>query len=313
MQRRTNSVLFSVVIPAYNRGAWVGEAVSSALAQVGPDFEVIVVDDGSTDDTPEVLAEYADKALVVRQENKGVSLARNSGIEASRGDWIAFLDADDRWRPGHLERLEKAILAEPEAGIVYADAMVIDAAGTELKIKRSPDPGPDPFITCLLANNITTSSAAVRRDCIDKVGGFLPGLKSGQDWDLWLRVLDSWPAVHVPEVSVDYRRQEGGTVHTRGMAMREDSLLVVSRAAKLRPDLPAGVLKKARANCYLESAVRMLAALDSAHARSELLSALRLHPAALRAWGLLFLSLGGPSAAEAALVYRRRKEGSPWA
>ena len=301
-------LLFSVVIPAYNRGKWVAEAVDSALSQDRHDFEVIVVDDGSTDNTEETLSVYKEMAVVIRQENAGVSVARNTGIENAQGEWVAFLDADDRWRPGHLGRLAEAIRKNPDAGLIYTDAMVIDDEGRELKEKRQPKMGDDPFIDLLLGNNITTSGAAVKRECFSDIGMFLPDLKSGQDCDVWLRVADKYPVIHLPEISVDYRRQPESTVHTRGMAMRDDCLFIMSRAASLRDDLPATMLKRANANCYYESAVRMLAASDARLARLELVSGLREYPS-LKSLALLALSLGGPKMATFAVSIRRRNEG----
>lgn len=300
--------MFSVVIPAYNCARWVGEAVLSALREGRDDVELIVVDDGSTDDTWEALAPFRDRARLFKQENAGVAAARNRGIAEATGLWIAFLDADDRFRPGHLERLARAIAANPEAGLIYADAMVIDGEGREIKQKISPGPGNDPFLNLLLKNSITTSAAAVRRACLDQVGGFYPGLKGPEDWDLWLRLAQSFPVIHVPEVSVDYRRQAGGLVHTRGLAMREDNLKVIERAASLRPGLPGGALRQARANCFLESAVRLAAGGEASLARRELMAALRLNPLPAKAWGLFALTLLGRPALQAALALKRGRE-----
>jgi glycosyltransferase involved in cell wall biosynthesis len=306
-----DKIMFSVVTPVYNCGRWVAEAVNSALGQERDDFEMIVVDDGSTDETPEILGRCSDRARIIRQENAGVSAARNRGMEEARGEWIAFLDADDRWRPGHLDRLASGIERNPGAGLVYTDVMVIDEQGRSLKPKRSPGPGSDPFRSLILANTITTSAAAVRRECLGKTGSFLPGLECGEDWDLWLRIAHRFPVVHVPEISADYRRRGGGAVHTRGIAMRDDNLLVVSRAAALSEDLPKSLLRKARANCYLESAVRLLVDDDVAGARNEALAALRANPLLPAAWGILAMTLGGRPTARAVLRWRRRRERTP--
>jgi glycosyltransferase involved in cell wall biosynthesis len=302
---------FSVVIPAYNCARWLGEAVESALGQGREGAEVIVVDDGSTDDTPSVLASFAGRARVLRQENAGVAAARNRGIEEAHGEWIAFLDADDRFRPGHLDRLDRAAREHSEAGLIYTDAMMVDEAGREIKSRRSPDPGPDPFTSLLLKNTVTTSAAAVRRECLDRVGMFYPGLKGPEDWDLWLRLAHGFPVAHVPEISVDYRRQSGGLVHTCGLALREDNLTVIERAASLRPGLALGVLRKARANCFWESAVRLAAGGEASLARRELTAALRFDPLQVRAWGLFVLAMGGRTALRAALAVKRIAERTP--
>lgn len=303
-----SDLLFSVVIPTYNQAQWLSEAVASALAQGREDTEVIVVDDGSTDETPEVLRAFADRALIIRQENAGVSAARNRGLEAGQGRWIAFLDGDDRWRPGHLDRLARAIAERPEAGLIFTDAMVMDEDGRELKARRSPDPGRDPFRSFLLENPVTTSAAAVRREALQKTGKFCLDLKGPEDWDLWLRLALDFPVVHLPELSVNYRRQSQGLVHTRGVALREDTFKAMERISALVPDLPASLLRRARFNRYLESAVRLLAGEDIRTARRELISALREDPFGVRAWLLLAFSLGGKSLVQAALKWRQSRE-----
>ncbi|HUT53321.1 MAG TPA: glycosyltransferase [bacterium] len=299
---------FSVVIPVYNSGRWVAEAVESALGQGRDDVEVIVVDDGSTDDTPAVLARFAGRARVIRQENGGVSVARNRGIGEARGEWIAFLDADDRFRPGHLDRLDRAASAHPDAGLIYADAMLIDGEGREIKPKTARDPGPDPFTSLLLRNVITTSATAVRAGCLNQVGAFYPVLKGPEDWDLWLRLAARFTVARIPEISVDYRKHGAGLVHTRGVSMREDNLTVIARAASLRPGLPEEVIRKARANCFLESAVRLAAGEEASATRQELVSALRLNPMLPAAWALFALTLGGRPALRMAMSFRRRRE-----
>jgi len=252
---------FSVVIPVYNLERYVMEAIQSALSQTRPADEVIVVDDGSTDNSPEVIASFADRIKSIMQENSGVSVTRNKGIEAASGDWICFLDGDDRWKAHHLETVEKAIKDNPDAGMVFSDAIVIGENGKEIKKKLSPDPGPDPFVSLLLRNTITTSACCVKKRIIEKNGGFLKSLKGMEDWDLWLRIAREHEVAHIPQITIDYRKQEMSLVHTRGRGkgMREDNLFVVSRAAALDPKLPMPVLRKARANCYLESAVRLTA------------------------------------------------------
>ncbi len=302
-------LLFSVVVPAYNCARWVDEAIQSVLDQDRDDFEIIVIDDGSTDDTPKILARLARHARVIRQENAGVAAARNRGIEAARGQWIAFLDADDRFRPGHLDRLARAIATAPGAGLVYADAMVVDEHGRPRKRKHSPALGPDPFVEILLANNVTTSATAVRRACFDEIGRFALDLQGPEDWDLWLRLARRYRLVHVPAISIDYRRQEQGLVHTRGLALRVDNMTVLERARILAPELPAAVMKRARANAYVESAVRLLAGGDATSARAELILALKQRPLFPRALALLGLALAGPGAARAVMAWRRRDEG----
>jgi len=304
------NIFASAIIPARNAERWIAEAVDSVLAQDRDDIEVIVVDDGSTDGTADILAGYGPPVRVISQTNQGVSAARNRALLEAGGQWAAFLDADDRWLPGHISAIAKAARRQPEAGLVYTDAVVIDGNGNRVKNKPSPGPGENPFFTILLANRITTSAAAVRRAVLEKVGVFVEGLKSGascEDWDLWLRVALESPVVHVPRVTVEYRRQEDSAVQSTGMSIRDDNLYVLSRAEKLSP-IPAPLLKKARGNCYLESAVRLLTAAQTSAARVELFRALRHRPFLPSAWALLPVTLAGPRFAERALKWKRQRE-----
>lgn len=308
MSEKHESPFFSAVIPVYNQSRWIEETLTSALEQGRKDLEVIVVDDGSTDDSTSIIEKFSGRVNLIRQENAGVAAARNRGFEAARGKWIAFLDSDDLWLPGHLDRLARAIDENPTAGLVYANALVIDEQGKKRKLKPSKPPGPDPFLTVLLANTITTSAAAIRRDVLGEVGNCWPGLQRGEDWDLWLRIAHRHPVVHVPETSVLYRRQTTSLVHTGGAGMREDNLRVIARAAALRPEMPASALRRARANAFQESAIRLLAALETGLARRELWFALKERPSSIRSWALLVASLGGKTLARWIIEQRRARE-----
>ena len=118
---RDNEIKISAVIPVYNRAALIRRAVDSVLSQTVKPYEVIVVDDGSTDDTPRILAAYGDKLTVIRQQNRGVSAARNAGIKAAGGDWIALLDSDDEWLPKKLQYAREFIKQNPEIKIFQSE------------------------------------------------------------------------------------------------------------------------------------------------------------------------------------------------
>lgn len=175
----------SVIIPTYNSGPLVVEAVESALAQTAPPHEVIVVDDGSTDDTADRLTRFGDRIRYVRQTNARVAAARNNGVRTATGDAVAFLDADDVWHPEKLARQVAALDADPDLGLVGTDVF--------------PWPGglPDPPVAsavtryttdAMLPNNpITTSSVLVRRAVLDRAGEFDRQLFGPEDYDLWLR------------------------------------------------------------------------------------------------------------------------------
>ncbi|MFW5634392.1 MAG: glycosyltransferase family 2 protein [Erythrobacter sp.] len=201
--------LVSVVIPAYNRAATLGRAVASVLAQDHRALEVIVVDDGSTDATPEVIAGLADPRLrSVRQPNRGVSAARNRGIAEARGDFIAFLDSDDEWLPGKLAR-QLAVFAASgrEVGLVYGGLEILGADGVRSILPRHVGPVFEP----LLVENVLfgfSSNALMRSEVFETVGGFDESLPAIEDYDLALRIARFFRIAAVPEPISRYHDQE---------------------------------------------------------------------------------------------------------
>lgn len=177
----------SVVIPTYNSGPLVAGAVESALAQTAPPHEVIVVDDGSTDDSADRLARFGDRIRYVRKPNGGVSSARNSGVAEASGDAVAFLDADDVWHPRKLEQQTNALVARPDLGLLGTRVYAWPAAA-------HPDAGPatEPVTITLdelvERNNLVTSTVLARTAALRAAGPFDPSLQGPEDYDLWLRV-----------------------------------------------------------------------------------------------------------------------------
>jgi len=180
--------LFSVIIPVHNRYRPVKEAIDSVLSQTFSGHELIVVDDGSTDDTPRVAEEYADRIRYLRRENRGVSAARNTGVAASSAPWLAFLDSDDRWLPGKLERQARFIRENPGIMINQTDETWIRRGRRvnprERHLKREGHIFIDSLELCL----ISPSAAVMSRECFDRYGPFDEDLPACEDYDLWLRV-----------------------------------------------------------------------------------------------------------------------------
>jgi glycosyltransferase involved in cell wall biosynthesis len=179
---------FSVIIPVYNRYHCVRKAIDSVLSQTFADYELIVVDDGSTDDTPRVAEEYADRIRYLRRENRGVSAARNTGVTASTASWLAFLDSDDLWLPGKLERQARFIRENPGIMIHQTDETWIRRGRRvnprERHLKREGHIFIDSLGLCL----ISPSAAIMSRECFDRYGPFDEDLPACEDYDLWLRV-----------------------------------------------------------------------------------------------------------------------------
>lgn len=194
----------SVVIAAYNPGAHLRESIKSVVAQTFTDWELIVVDDGSRQDLSWVSA-LDPRIAFARQENQGVSIARNHGIAMSRGRFIAFLDQDDRWRPGKLERQVSLL----KTGSVFSHTAfdIIDGNGSRVR----PGYGERVSYLDMLAGRlgILLSSTVVDRDVLRQVGQFDPGLRQMQDLDLFLRLARRYEASYVGSVEVDYRVHAG--------------------------------------------------------------------------------------------------------
>lgn len=184
---------FSVIIPAYNAEAFVGEAIESVLRQSVSDWELIVVDDGSTDATAGVVDGFTDPRIhLIRQENAGVSVARNRGIAVAHGAYLAFLDADDRLRRTALERLSAGFEGAPNVCVAYGNASLIDVSGESFGPDTRPVFGLRPsgyVLPELLARNLISIGALlVRARCLADCGGFRVGIRMGQDWEMWCRL-----------------------------------------------------------------------------------------------------------------------------
>lgn len=199
----------SVVIPAYNAEAFIGDTVHSALNQTFSDLEVIVVDDGSKDGTVKRLEEFGDRIRVHQKPNGGVSSARNAGVDLARGTFIAFLDADDLWAPTKLERQLHGLTAP----MSFTDRHNIGARGDipELQSESTPMEGGDLFEPLMLRGNfITLTTVLLRRDLFLQMDGFYSGLNGTEDWDLWLRIAAQHPIAFCPEPLASYRFHPGG-------------------------------------------------------------------------------------------------------
>jgi glycosyltransferase involved in cell wall biosynthesis len=222
----------SAIIPAYNHARFLAQAIESALAQTLPPVEVIVVDDGSTDETAEVLARYAGRIRVIHQANRGVAAARNAGAAAAVGDYLAFLDADDVWAPGKLAAQTARLLAEPDLGLVHCSEEQIDAAGATLGYLYDGLEGWVIEEFLLFRRAIIRgggSGALIPSAVFQAVGGFDERLSTSADWDLYCRIAARYRIGFVPEALLRYRLH-GGNMHTNFYAMEHDMLLAFAKA-----------------------------------------------------------------------------------
>ena len=211
--------LFSVVIPLFNKGNFISDCIKSAVAQEFDDYEIIVVDDGSTDGGAEVAKRFSSRLVrLITQKNAGVAAARNTGIAHASFDWIAFLDADDLWAPWHLSTLREAVRAAPEVvGVAAISAPV--PLGFALSEVPSHGDGAAAQVEVInyfkrAARDVTvfhTSSAAVRRGRLEDIGGFR-NHKVGQDQECWVRVFLNNSCGVVARKTAFYRQDTGGAM-----------------------------------------------------------------------------------------------------
>ncbi len=187
----------SVVIPTYNRRATLPRALDSVLAQTLPAVEIIVVDDGSTDGTGEWLATAYPRVRLLRQPNRGVSAARNAGIAAAEGDWIALLDSDDAWLPAKLDTQAKAIAARPGHRLCHTEEIWIRDGKRVNAMKKHAKCGGRIFRQCLPLCVISPSAALLDKHLLQEHGGFDEHLPACEDYDLWLKVCAREPVLFV--------------------------------------------------------------------------------------------------------------------
>jgi len=193
-------VKVSTIIPTYNRSGVLPATVESALAQTYPDFEVIVVNDGSEDDTRQIAERIDDPRVTVihHAHNRGVAAARNTGIEAARGTLLAFLDDDDRWLPDKLAK-QAPLFDDPAIGLVYCGVAIVDERGTVTR-HAIPTRRGDIYRSLLFKNCTSASSVVVtRRACFEQLGTFDEDLPPFEDHDMWLRIARRYRVDFVPE------------------------------------------------------------------------------------------------------------------
>ena len=225
--------LVSLIIPAYNSRAYICDAVDSCLAQTYPNCEVVVVDDGSTDATPDLLrTRYGDRIRLIQQANRGAAGARNTGVREARGEYVQFCDSDDRLLPEKVQAGWQLFQQMPEIALVYTFAkIVLPDDVTEVPLPDVELPSGDLFclLLCGYGNFVGTSTVMVRRQAVLEVGGFDESLAVAEDWDLWLRLASRWPFGAINESLMIYRKRPG-SLQSDDVDLAEGRLRVVQRA-----------------------------------------------------------------------------------
>jgi GT2 family glycosyltransferase len=299
--------LVDVIIPAHNAGKFLAAAIDSALAQRGVPLRVIVVDDGSTDDTATIARSYGDSVLVVSQANRGLAAARNRGIAESTAPYLAPLDADDVWRSGKLARQVALLEAHPEAGLAFSDMIVFSGdfhVEEDGYLRVTPEYADLERVALgdgayrlpaeagqavMRYNFICPSASLLRRKALVGVGGFDEAFRVCEDIECWMRLLRTWPAVAIEERLVWYRRWSGSlSKESERMILGR---LQIGEKVLARPELyPAGAVSyfQAERAVSLQRLGRLaLERDDLRRARQHLLASLRIR---LRMGSVLLLA-----------------------
>lgn len=223
----------SVIIPAFNASPFIRQAIESVLNQTYPDYELIVVDDGSTDDTASLVMKYGERLRYVYQKNQGLSSARNTGIAKAGGELLAFLDADDYWGRKKLEHQVALLDQSPAIGVVYTALKVVDKDGRVTGERRCFLRGY--LLSSLLTENcVTPSSAIVRGVCLEKAGTFDENLSASEDWDLWLRIAPFYSFDFV-DLPLTFYRVHAGSMHKDLARMERNTFQVLDKLFRREP------------------------------------------------------------------------------
>ena len=284
----------SVVVPNYNYGHYLENAIDSVLSQSYEELELIIVDDGSTDDTRSLIHKFSDPRIFwYFQGHKGISAARNFGIHQARGEYIAFLDADDFWAPTKIEEQVKSLRFQNELGLIYSGFFLIDQDG-QVIAKRSPVKVINPPLKMLLLGNIISGSsttAFVPRQVFDIVGEFDEQIKGAEDWDMWIRISEKFSILAIDKPLAFIR------LHSQNTTSNIDSMdfhqQVVIRKFFQNHDLPPDIKRlrrRAFANVKLSTANFAFKQKKFKKATQLSCESLLLFPFSLQAYLILLMS-----------------------
>ena len=303
------SLQVSVVIPLYNKGPHIQRAIESVLVQASPVSEIVIVDDGSTDDSVAIVqAIECDLIRLIRQENRGVSVARNTGVQHAKCSLVAFLDADDEWLPDHVETLKRLYISHRECG-AFASARAYGEEGQDVRPAHYRNiPGgewegviPNYFKAALGAPPLWSSTVMVRKDVFQEVGLFPVGERVGEDLDMWARVALKHPVAFSNKVgAIKYKDTVNASRHY-GMMIEKYGALISTLESVLneRPSLYEGIgyddIRELRDAMLINVATEKVIVGQSREARAMLMRAkqCRLHAGLRKKWLFLTYVPGG--------------------
>ena len=282
----------SVIIPTYNRVHLIGKAIKSVLNQTYQDFEIIVIDDGSTDNTGEIIRSFKDKRVKYikkYKENKGISVARNIGIKMARGKYIALLDSDDEWLPEKLDKQVKILQSEsPEVGVVCSWSYNIDEKGNYISKRYLPKKDGYIYEDLLSTNPISVPTVLIRKECFNRVGLFDDLLNAQEDWDMWIRIAKYYRFALIKIPLVKYR------LHSNQISRNLELKIITANRILVKY---ANELKKrpcTHSKHYFYIGNRLCHMGKTKEGQRYLIKAISLYPFCIRYYICMFGSLFGP-------------------
>jgi hypothetical protein len=253
--------LVSVIIPNYNHAQYIGDAIQSVLNQTYRNFEIIVVDDGSKDNSREVISHFGNRVQAIFQQNQGLSAARNTGIRAARGAYIGVLDADDMYEPNFMSTLVSLLQAQPDADGIYCGYQFVDHLNNPLpQIEARTVPAGQLYQVLLDGNFLVPESMLVRHHCYEIVGPFDESLRACEDWDMWLNISGRYNIIGTSTVLTRHRILPG-SMSTDPIRMLNNRLAVLQKHFGPKPteaEVASPVTRRAYGRAYLTSCVEYL-------------------------------------------------------
>jgi glycosyltransferase involved in cell wall biosynthesis len=252
-QPMQESPLVSIVMAAYNSAPYMPEAIRSVAGQTYPHWELHIINDGSKDNTAEVVKPFLNDPRIIyhEQRNKGQASARNCGLRAAKGEFIAFLDADDKWSLDKLENQLPVFTAHPEAGLVHTNVMLIKESGEPLGSPQRSYPQGWISSDLLIENCVNGMASILRRECLDEVGIFDESLSMAEDYDLWLRISARYQILFLDEVTYFYRQWAGQISHRYEEDIR-NAIRIMEKFLREHPGVvPDEVVNTAWAHTYV--------------------------------------------------------------
>ena len=282
----------SVIIPAYNKAEYTRRTVDSVLAQTYPDVEIVVVDDGSRDNTAAVMQQYGDRIRFIQKTNGGACSARNEGARRATGEYITFLDCDDLLVSGKIERCVQYLEQNPQFGFVYTNVYFIDDNDAVIRTYDHPRSkegwiAPD----LVIGNFICNSSPLIKKEVLDKAGLFDESIFTPADWDMWLRLSQLAPAGYIAEPLTKYRVTDNYTFNRLDLARKEEQYML-EKFFKQSTD--AVLKRRAFSNFYLRFAQCAYIKNDPAGFWGDCKDALKTMPWNLKAYLLIGVALVAP-------------------